>query len=78
MTELRETSESLRRSLEEQSTELEAMRKKVNREVPVNGVADPTKQTSASSSKDAAALKDELKSHKEESKGHKYVVYVAA
>jgi hypothetical protein len=66
--ELRETSISLRQSLEELTSELEVLRKKANREVTVNNVQDSSK---VSSSKDLAAIKGDLKCHKEEIKGHK-------
>ncbi|KAI0085120.1 hypothetical protein BDY19DRAFT_967250 [Irpex rosettiformis] len=70
---LRVTCITLRQSLDEQNSELEAARKKLNREVSVNGLQDSSMSTSASS-KELIALKDDLKGYKEEIKGHKHII----
>lgn len=62
----------MRQTLDELSSELEATRKKANREVALNGHQDPSSPTHTPS-KELTALKDDLKGYKEEIKGHKYV-----
>lgn len=69
---LRDAALSLQQALDERATELESLRKKINRDATVNGLHDPSKTPVLSSpSKDLAAAKEEIKSHKDEIKGHK-------
>lgn len=57
----RQTVSDLQYQLEERSAELEAVRKRLNRDLPLNGVQENGKSPSSPSKHDLAAAKEEIK-----------------